>query len=179
MQNNIKLGGNKMQVQKISNNNYNTGFGATLKINTDYRGMAKPVIEFLEKQFPKRTENVKGKLELRLAGYPRNNDTLVFKNDRGFVDSIEIDSQDIQDAKKTRETLLDSLVNCLNGFVIRENAQSRINSLKKDMIEISDKAYRESVTKFKESFSVQKSSLNRNDIAPKDSGLWIVANRIQ
>ncbi len=165
-----------MQVQRVqNNNNYNTNFGATLKINTEHRKMAKPVVEFLEEQFLKRTENVKGKVELRLAGYPRYYDTLVFKNDRGFVDSIEIASQDTQ---KPKETLLDSLVNCLDGFVIRENEQNRINALKKDMIEISDKAYNDSVTKFKEAFSVRESSLNGNDIASKNSPLWITASRI-
>lgn len=164
-----------MQVQRVQNNNYNTHFGATLKINTEHGKMAKSVIEFLEQQFPKRTKSVKGNIELIVAGYPRNKDLLMYKNENGYSDIIEIHS--LNNTQESKESLLDSFVNCLNGFVIREKAQNKINALKKEMIEISDKAYRESKTEFKKSFSVCDEALIENDIAPKDSGLRITAHR--
>ena len=138
-----------MQVQRVqNNNNYNPHFGAKLKINNNFRKMEEPVIEFLEKQFPIKTKNVRGKLELNLngdTGYTSFSDTLHYTNN-GFNDSITIGRVDLSEAK---ENLLDKLVNSLEGFTIREKAQNKINMLKDIILETADKAYYESEKAFK------------------------------
>ena len=138
-----------MQVQRVqNNNNYNTNFGATLKINTNLRKMKEPVIEFLETQFPKRTKNVSGNLELNLngnCGFTNHHDTLHYTN-KDFHDSITLDRVDLSEPK---ENLLNKLVNSLGGFQIREKAQNRINRLKDIILETADKAYYESEKAFK------------------------------
>ena len=137
-----------MQVQRVQNNNYNQTFGATLKINTNLRKMEEPVIEFLETQFPKRTKNVSGNLELNLngnCGFTNYHDTLHYTN-KNFHDSITLDRVDLSEPK---ENLLNKLVNSLGGFQIREKAQNRINRLKDIILETADKAYYESEKAFK------------------------------
>ena len=53
-----------MQIQAINNNNQT--FGATLKVHNCYAKskMKSPIIDFLEKEFPKRTKDIEGHLDL-------------------------------------------------------------------------------------------------------------------
>ena len=157
-----------MQVQKVQNNNYNASFGATLKINNNFRKMEEPVIEFLEKQFPKRTKNISGTLKLNLngdTGYTYLSDTLNYSN-KGFNDGITIDV----DLSEAKEKLLSKLVNSLYGFLIREKAQNKINMLKDVILETADKAYYESekVFKNKKAFRVLSTYSPSNNIAKKE-----------
>jgi hypothetical protein len=165
-----------MQVQRIqNNNNYNTNFGTKLKINNSSRKMEKPIIKYLEKEFPKRTKDARGKLELNLnqdIGFT-NSDSLHYTN-KGFHDSIVIDRVDL--LSETKENLLDKLVNSLAGFMIREKAQNKINMLKEIILETADKAYYESANAFKKknALPVVDTSSPSTNIAMKDDTLKIL-----
>ena len=166
-----------MQVQKIQNNNYNTNFGATLKIHNLYEKMEKPTVEFLEKQFPERTKNISGKLDLYLNGtkkelqYP---DTLAYSNNE-YKDSIKIANM----FTYTKETLLDGFVNSLKGFGIRENAQKEIEKLKGEIVNISHNAFCDSAGEFGKVFRVREYSRIGNDIVHKGSAseISIIPNK--
>ena len=159
-----------MQVQRVQND---TAFGATLKINQNYRKMDKSVIKFLKEQFPQKTSDINGRLEVELNGETGFRscflkDELKYSSGEKYKDKIEVDVN----LSETKEALLDKLVNSLKGFVIREKAQNKINSLKKEIIDVSDKAYNKSEKVFKESFFVYGPTEN-NDIAAKNSTSWI------
>ena len=160
-----------MQIQRVQNNQ--TNFSANLKVhNNYYKKMEKPVVDFLEKQFPKKTKDTSGQLDLYINGdtaYIYKPDVLAFDNGKGYKDSIDIDL-DITDKK---DTILNKLVNSLKGFSIREKAQNEINELKGEIIKTSDKAYHESAKEFRKSFSVYERSLSKNDIDKNTSPLWI------
>lgn len=157
-----------MQVQKISNNNYNTNFGATLKVrnSSSKNRIERNVINFLEREFPKRTKDKKGHLDLAV-GFSSKLETLTTKlkysngKHNRYKDKIEI-----YDMPKQKEELLDSLVNSLDGFIIRETAQKKIERLKKEIIDVSDKAFWDSIDIFSKQFVCERNPINE-DIASK------------
>lgn len=157
--------------------NKNINFGATLKINTRYRKMESSVIDFLEREFEKKTENIKGRLDVAINGdngYKFIKDTISYNNGRGYKNTIEIKF----DTKAYKEVLLDKLVNSLNGFLIRENAQNKIDVLKNEIKEISNRAYNDSAKEFKKSFQVYEESLSTNEINKRMSPLLMMINGI-
>ena len=162
-----------MQVQKIQNNN--TNFGATLKVHNMYEKLEKPVVEFLEVQFPKRTGNISGRLDYWANGTPKDlyyPDTLVYTNNK-YKDSIKIECI----PRDSKETLLEGLVNSLNGFIIREQAQNKIEELKREIVETGDRAFKESIDEFRKTFMVMGCSAIGHDIAPKGSCFGILISR--
>lgn len=140
-----------MQVQKVHNNYYNANFGASLTIYNNIKKMESPVIDFLETEFPKKTENIKRHIDVYLNGtdkgvfYP---DTIRYNNGKKYSDAIRVELE----LSESKETLLDKLLNSINGFVIREKALHKIEELKKDIIKVADEAYKDSEYEFKKSF---------------------------
>jgi len=165
---------NIMQINRMQNNN--TNFGATLRINSRYRKMDQPVIDFLETQFSKRTAKISGQMEVELngdTGCKIIKDKLSYKNCKGYKETINLDFN----SKQPKEALLDRLVIALNGFLVRERAIKRIDELKNELIEISDQAYRDSEELFKKSFEVCENSLSTGEIAKKNSSMFMMVHR--
>ena len=77
---------------------------------------------------------------------------------------------------KQKEELLDSLVNSLDGFIIRETAQKKIERLKKEIIDVSDKAFWDSIDIFSKQFVCERNPINE-DIASKYAPFSIVVER--
>ena len=165
-----------MKVQAINNNNQT--FGATLKVHNRYAKskMKSPIIDFLEKEFPKRTKDIKGHLDLDV-GYLSETEsffsTLKYSNgeNKPYKDMIKI-----VELPEQKEELLNGLVNSLEGFIIRENAQNRIAELKKEIIDVSDKAYNDSERVFNNQFVCYRNLIN-NEIAPKGAPFDITISR--
>ena len=134
-----------MHIQRVQNNNYNTNFGATIKINNEYGKLEKAVVEYLEKQFPKRTKNINADMDIIVSGHKDFANIIGYKS-KGFTDYIETLYEDMNQPK---ETILEGLVNALNGFVIREKGQNKIEALKREIIE--EKANDITKERFKES----------------------------
>lgn len=157
-----------MQVQKIENKS--TNFGVALRINNNSQTkIEKPVIEYLEKQFPRKTKNIKGRLEVSInaeTGYAGGKDVLSYCNGNG-CDTLEIDFP----VNETKESLLNKLVSSLKGFIIREKAQNKIAGLKTKIDEISHNAYSDSANEFRKSFFVYEDSLRTKDIAERKPAL--------
>lgn len=165
-----------MQIQPI--NNSNQTFCATLKVRnrSPKSGMERQVINFLEREFPKRTKDKKGHLDLSV-GFSTNLELLTSKlkysngKHKRYKDKIEI-----VELPEQKEELLNSLVNSLEGFIIREKAQNRINALKNEIIDVSDEAYSESERIFNNQFVCYRNLIN-HEIAPKGSSFNIIISR--
>ena len=165
-----------MKVQPI-NNNYQT-FGATLKVHnlSAKSKMESQIIDFLESEFPKRTKDIEGYLDLGV-GFSSRFETLFSRltysngKDKPYNDMINI-----VELPEQKEELLNSLVNSLEGFIIREKAQNRINALKNEIIDVSDKAYSESERIFNNQFVCYRNLIN-HEIAPKGSPFDIIISR--
>ena len=156
-----------MQVQRVQNNNYNTNFGATVKIYNECGKFEKGVVEFLEEQFPKETQFSKGNLDVILTADNREcADAITYSNGESYKDSVLLDLY----AEEPKETILEGLLSIFSGFRIRETAQRNID-------EVSDKAFRESTKKFREIFPVYNCSLTNHDIAPKGNAYPVMVYR--
>lgn len=168
-----------MQVQNIQNSNFNTTFGATIEINNNYRKMKKPVVNFIKKEFSEKTKDISGHLGVSLNGEIVKGtylpDAIHYFNDNGFAEEIMLRSP--IELSEPKEALLDKFCNVLKGFSIRENAQNKINALKKEIVEISHKANCDSEEKFKQTFSIYDKYVKNSDIDAKDSSSFILINR--
>ena len=165
-----------MQIQPINSNNQT--FGATLKIRNRSREskMERSIINFLEKEFPKRTKGIKGHLDLSV-GFSSEVESLFTRlkysngKHKRYKDMIEI-----VELPKQKEELLNGLVNSLKGFIIREKAQNKIGKLKREIIDVSDKAYSDSERIFNNQFVCYRNLIN-HEIAPKGAPFDIRISR--
>lgn len=153
-----------MQVKAITNNNSNQTFGATLKIHRHKRNLlGRSEINWLEKEFPKRTKDIKGHLYL-FAGFrtPYESVTDKLKYSNGKHNRYKTYIETYVNYKKPKEELLDILVNSLEGFINKENThnkiaklQKKIDRLQKEIEVISDKAWEERAEIFQNLFHEQ------------------------
>lgn len=151
-----------MYIQNIQNSNQ-TNFGASLNIHNPWRRMNKSVVQFLEQEFPKRTADVKGKLDITIPFNKDSRAELFYSSDSGYKDGIAVDFRsNFSVSGETAQTdLLDKCVNATKGFLLRENAYNKLYEFKKGFVEVADKAYKDSKEIFTNSFS-HVSSQNRN-----------------
>ena len=163
-----------MQVQRIQNNNYNTNFGARLKIDNQCGKLEKSVVKFLEERFPKETQFSAGNLDVILTANNKEcADVITYSNGKSYKDSVLLDLY----AEEPKETILEGLLSIFSGLRIRETAQRNIDTLKNEIVEVSDRAFRESTKKFGKVFPVYNCSLTNHDIAPKGSSFPTIIYR--
>ena len=155
-----------MQVQAINNNDQT--FGATLKVRnrSAISNMERPVINFLEREFPKRTKDIKGHLDLSVGVSLDSALITKLKYSNGKHKRYK-DYIDIIELPKQKEKLLNSLVNSLEGFIIRENAKKEIKRLKNEIINVSDRAFCDSSKIFQQQFKCCSLINVENEIIPK------------
>ena len=159
-----------MYIQRVQNNDHNTNFNATIKIQSKYYNMEKYVVDFFETEFANKTQNIDGHIDVIIDGSKREIYDMIQFSNGIFQDSLNVNIN-LLDSK---ETLLKKFISVLNVFKLRENAQFEINKLKADILGISDKAHKDSLNELRKNFPISNfNETECNDIAPRNSYLSI------